>query len=314
MLRVLTYHRVGLPGDTPSLDPSLISATPLVFARQMEHLANRYHVVSMEEALNAAQKGTRLPKRAVLLTFDDAYRDFGEIAWPILRQYRLPATLFVPTAYPDQPEHCFWWDRLHQAVTCTSQIQLGETPLGSLPLGTWDQRRRAVWMLQDYVKTIPHAEAMALIDRTCASLAPKTVPRARVLGWHELRQLAQQGVTLGGHTRTHPLLPRLPLHQVREEVKGCLQDLEREVGNTLPVLSYPNGSHDEMVRAILKEEGVLLAFGGQDGENRLGPPAELLQLRRTNITLRTSLPIFRLRLRRAFTYLDLWRHRKQRSS
>src|SRR2546421_516354 len=103
VLRVLTYHRVDEPGARPKLNPGLISATPEVFDQEMSYLAANYHVVSMPELLQAYRTGTPLPPRAVLVTFDDAYCDFAEHAWPTLKRYRLPATLFVPTAYPDQP-------------------------------------------------------------------------------------------------------------------------------------------------------------------------------------------------------------------
>ena len=83
----------------------------------MGYLARHYEVVSLEEVLKAVEKETCLPKRAILITFDDAYCDFTDYAWPILRRLRLSATIFVPTAYPNQPYRGFWWDRLHRAFS-----------------------------------------------------------------------------------------------------------------------------------------------------------------------------------------------------
>src|SRR3712207_2813854 len=115
LLRVLTYHRVDEPDAQPTLYPGLISATPAAFEQQMRYLSKHYNVVSMAEVL-AAFQGAALPPRSVLVTFDDAYRDFAEHAWPTLRRYRLPATVFVPTAFPDRPQRIFWWDQLYHAV------------------------------------------------------------------------------------------------------------------------------------------------------------------------------------------------------
>lgn len=311
MLRVLTYHRVADMGNTPWLNPRLISATPAVFDRQMRHLADHYDVVSMEEVLDAVKKRVPLPRRAVLLTFDDAYCDFGEVAWPILKRHRLPATLFVPTAYPDQPERRFWWDRLYQAVAYTSRTEFRVAPLGSIHLGTPEQRRTGLRKIQDYVKAIPYTKAMVLIDRICAELGQGTPDRASVLGWDQLRQLAKEGVTLGAHTRTHPVLNQVSPEQIREEIRGSQEDLRREIGSVLPIFCYPSGSHDDLIVRILKEEGFMMAFTTLDGQNALGS-VDLLRLCRTNITRRTSLPIFRLRLHRLAAYLDMWRHRKQR--
>ncbi len=144
MLRILAYHRVAKLRDTPAVDSRSVSATPGGFAQQMEHLARFYRVVSMPEVLEAVEKGRPLPKRAVLITFDDAYADFAEIAWPILKQFRLHATMFVPTAYSNQPERAFWWDRLYQAFAATSRTKINVSPLGHLPLLPPDQKRRSL--------------------------------------------------------------------------------------------------------------------------------------------------------------------------
>ena len=89
MLRILTYHRVADIGTCPRLNPRLVSATPVEFEKQMRHLARSYRVVSATDVLEAVEFGRPLPRRAVLVTFDDAYRDFAEIAWPIMRRHGL---------------------------------------------------------------------------------------------------------------------------------------------------------------------------------------------------------------------------------
>jgi peptidoglycan/xylan/chitin deacetylase (PgdA/CDA1 family) len=308
VLRVLTYHRVADPEGSDTLDPGLISATPAVFEQQMRYLTRHYQVISIEEALAAVENGTCLPDRAVLITFDDAYCDFAEYAWPILRQYRLPATLFVPTAYPDQPDRSFWGDRLHRAFSHTSQTELNITSVGSLPFGTSEERRQSLKRLQSYLKTISHTEAMAIVDDVCSRLDGNRVAQKSVLSWEELRGLAREKITLGAHTRTHPIMTQLSPDQVREEIVGSQGDLRREIGHVLPVFCYPSGAHNDMVVNILKEEGFVMAFTTLDGHNDLHR-THLLRLRRTNITQRTSPLIFRIRLLRWATYMDAWRHR-----
>jgi hypothetical protein len=101
LFRVLMYHRVDEPDAHPALYPGLISATPAAFDQQMRYLAGNYRVLSMPEVLDACRTRTALPPRAVVITFDDAYCDFAEHAWPTLQRYSLPATLLVPTAFPD---------------------------------------------------------------------------------------------------------------------------------------------------------------------------------------------------------------------
>ena len=300
LLRVLTYHRVDRPDSRPDLYPGLISAAPEAFDQQMAYLAANYHLLSMGALLNAIQTGAALPPRATLVTFDDAYLDFAEHAWPILKRHRLPAALFVPTGFPDQPGRAFWWDRLHQSLRSTARRDALATPLGRLPLATEAQRKRAFSRLRTLVKSLPHDQAMTMVDHLCGQLSDSS-PQPAVLGWEALRQLAGEGVTLGAHTRTHPLLNRVPLAEARAEAAGSLRDLERETGPALPVFAYPGGqSSDEVVR-VLDRDGFALAFKTGWGINDLRRD-DLLRLRRINVGGRTTLPVLRARLLSYWVY------------
>lgn len=307
MLRILAYHRVAELRDTPAVSLRSVSATPLTFAEQMRHLATRYHVISVYELLDAVGSGTPLPARSVLITFDDAYADFAEIAWPILQRFRLPATMFVPTAYPDNPERAFLSDKLYQAFAATTRTILCGTPLGPLPLDSSADKRRGLRIVQDYITTIPHDEAMRLVESVCAQLVERPVYSGSVLSWDQLRQLAKEGLTLGSHTRTHALMTQVTTDRMREEIRTSQGDLKREIGTVLPIFCYPNGCHNDSVIVILRKEGIVLAFTTLSGQNKLDS-MDLLRMRRAVITPRTSTAVFYFRLLRVGVYLDAWRH------
>jgi len=294
-LRVLTYHRVDDYDENPWLDPGMISATPQVFEDQMRYLATNYQVVSVSDVITALGFGRNrsLPPRAVLVSFDDAYCDFEEHAWPILKHYKIPVTLFVPTAYPDHPERVFWWDRLYYAVQNTPRIGDLETPIGSLSLSI-PHRYHVYKALLGYLKSLRHTDAMVLVERFCNDLGVQST-KSHVLDWGSLRRLSQEGVNLGPHTRTHPLMNRVSLDDAREEAVGSLRDLEREVGPTLPVFAYPGGGFSNEIISSLASEGFSLAFTTIRGVNDLNR-SDPLALRRINVGARTTLPILRAQL------------------
>jgi len=93
-LRVLMYHKVNdLPGNSLTVPVSL-------FEEQMAQLRDLAFVpVSLAEVRAYYLEGTSLPPRAVLITFDDGYRDNLENAAPILHRYGYPAVLFAPIGY-----------------------------------------------------------------------------------------------------------------------------------------------------------------------------------------------------------------------
>ena len=294
VLSVLTYHRVDDPARCPHLAPGLIGATPTQFEEQVALLASRYRPVSMAEVLEASSGGAPLPPRSVLVTFDDAYRDFDRHAWPVLRRHGVPVTMFVPTAYPDHPDLRFWWDRLHAAIQAAPPEASVVVDGAELPLATAAQRSLAYRSVKEDLKRMGHAAAMARVEDLVGPFEDGVAP-VSVLGWDDLRRLAAEGVTLAPHSRTHPLLDRVPPDVLHDEVAGSLADLRHEVGSVAPVFAYPSGAHDEQAVAAVAEAGMELAFTTRRGGNDLRR-ADRLRLRRVNVGGRTPLPLLRAQL------------------
>ncbi len=302
ILRVLTYHRVDELGKNDNLHPGMISATPAEFARQMKQIALSYRVISMKDVLDSIEKQIPLPARSVLITFDDAYRDFSEHAWHILKEQKLPVTLFVPTAFPDQPERLFWWDRLYAALTHANKTDEVILENQSYSLKTPQATNDSCKKIRNVIKSLSHHQAMLEVDRICEELDSPPVKNC-VLSWGELRQLAKEGVTLAPHTQTHPLLNRIDQETAIKESTGSLNDLRREIGETLPVIAYPAGGVNDLVAKFLKEEGFKLAFTTRRGINNLDS-TDLLQLRRINVGQGTTLSIFRTQLLQQFRWFN----------
>ncbi len=86
---ILLYHHVS------STTPASTSVTPTVFEQHLQYLADGYNVISLEQAVTALKAGQLLPERAVVITFDDGYRNIYDNAHPILLKYAMPYTVFV---------------------------------------------------------------------------------------------------------------------------------------------------------------------------------------------------------------------------
>ncbi len=295
LLRVLTYHRVDSPQARPWLDPVLISASPEGFDAQMKYLADNYQPISVFDVLGALEKSgqTTLPPRALLVTFDDAYQDFEQHAWPVLKRYRIPVTLFVPTAFPDHPERHFWWDRLFHALHSKVKSEI-RTPIGNLAIGTELERSQANLRLKNHIKSLPNDKAIAFVEDIERQM--NISPKANcVLGWKELRKLAQEGVTLAPHTQTHPIMNHIPPGAMQTEALDSLHDLKRQIGETPPVFAYPSGFHNAEVVSAVRAAGFKLAFTTERGINILGRD-DPLQLQRINVGAQTTVPILQAQL------------------
>ncbi len=245
------------------------------------------------------------------VTFDDACRDFGEIAWPILRRHGVPATVFVPTAYPDHPELRFWWDRLYSALSGTSTRG-----------GAGSGFRAAAARDGGSATVEPSAGAAAgqgdAADRGDAGgrspLRSAWIHGPRRWRRAELERVAAADVAgcVGRrpHPAPHPALTRMWV-DARREIRGSRDDLQRELGAWLPVLaSIPSAITTTPSSAWRARRIQLAAVTCHDGHD--GQSADPLRLRRTNITRRTGQVAFRARLTSIGARVDRWRHRHER--
>ena len=107
---VLIYHRFGedkYPSTNIAVDR---------FSEQLEFLKkNNYQVIPLEQLVHSLQGGSRLPDRAVVITIDDGYRSVYTQAWPVLKKYGYPFTVFV---YTQNTENKHWnymtWDQIKE--------------------------------------------------------------------------------------------------------------------------------------------------------------------------------------------------------
>ncbi|MCH2376684.1 MAG: polysaccharide deacetylase family protein, partial [Planctomycetes bacterium] len=133
------------------------------------------------------------------------------------------------------------------------------------------------------------------VDDVCSQLGEPEL-LSEVLSWDALRALAKDGVTLGPHTHTHPLLDRVPPEVVQAEVSWSVQGLTREIGGTLPIFAYPGGHFDDTTTRILANEGIELAFTTRGGVNDLRRACDPLRLRRIHVGARTTRSVLRAQL------------------
>ena len=76
---------------------------------------------------------------------------------------------------------------------------------------------------------------------------PAWVARRPLLDWEELREIAQVGIDVGAHSRTHPRLRLLPPDEVAEEIAGAKHAIEQRIGRPVRCFAYPYGDYDDDV-------------------------------------------------------------------
>jgi peptidoglycan/xylan/chitin deacetylase (PgdA/CDA1 family) len=258
-LFVITYHRV-LPRPDPLLDGEPDVAA---FHWQMALLSKCFNVMPLYDALRALDEG-RLPPRTICVTFDDGYRSVHDLALPILRKFNLPATVFVTTSYIGGKGGNMWNDRIINAVQSLPDgiLDLTDIGLGSYPLTSVETRHAAVLRVTEAGKYLPPDERDSLIQRLDRMGGNTPVPL--MLEPEMLVTLERNGVELGGHTISHPILTSLDDERARHEIGGGKRELEAMTGKPARLFAYPNGKpgddFDARHVAMVREAGFSAAF------------------------------------------------------
>jgi peptidoglycan/xylan/chitin deacetylase (PgdA/CDA1 family) len=118
---ILTLHHV-CPARPEAFQPNrFLEVTPEFLDRLLRRLArSRIDVVSLDEMHRRYIEGD-FTRRFVCLTFDDGYKDFLRWAYPLLRKYKLPFTVFIATSFPDRLGE-LWWIALEAVIARNSRI------------------------------------------------------------------------------------------------------------------------------------------------------------------------------------------------
>ncbi|MEW9797768.1 polysaccharide deacetylase family protein [Alteromonas sp. CYL-A6] len=105
---MLLYHHVAT--DTPAST----SIAPAQFAQHMAYLAEHHTVLPLPEVVTALREGTALPDNAVVITFDDGYENIYHNAYPILKQYGFPYTIFINPGVIDRTPSQLSWAQVNE--------------------------------------------------------------------------------------------------------------------------------------------------------------------------------------------------------
>lgn len=282
-LPILRYHRVlPLAAASAYAFPHLVTPRD-VFERQMAHLRRTHHVLPLLEAVRGLREDD-LPRRAVAVTLEDGYRDAYEEAWPVLRRYEIPATLFLATGVLDQRRR-LWWDDVAEAMYRVASTEDQAPDPGPVP--EWVRRavrnagsdpRGAAERLVSGMWRAPRAERLEL-HRLLASLGEVSPEDSGglMLTWEEAREMSREGMAVGAHTRSHASLEELAEEEAYHEVSHSVGRISMELDSQIRFLSDPGARPSPQSEEILMRAGIEAALTGEPGLNAPNTPVHSLR-------------------------------------
>jgi len=256
-LTVLAYHDV---------------TDPERFTIQLDHLVESRRPISLSE-LDEALDGGGLPRRAVLVTFDDGDPSVLEVAAPLLAERGVPAVVFVVTDLlgTEAPP---WW------------LEAQALWLGSGHDDPANLVRR--------MKRMPDPQRRKVLAEL-RTAAPSPPPPQGQLRHRDLRELESRGLAIGNHTASHPCLPHCDLATLRQEISTAHECLTSSLGHPPTSFAFPNGDEDLRARPLLGDLGYRSAFLFDHRLSRW-PVVDRLRISRVRVSTGASLDRFKILL------------------
>jgi peptidoglycan/xylan/chitin deacetylase (PgdA/CDA1 family) len=272
-----------------------------VFAEQMRFIKRNYRVLSLRQM---AEELTSPPgyRQNVVVTFDDGYVGTYSDAFPILKEYGIPATVYL-TAGAVETGEVPWYDRIFlQFQQAASEVNVLLDSQRRFRLSSFWSRVDAAASVVSYLRTLPDEER----QQWCASFE-KAIPlrcadlRGSMMNWEQVDEMRREGISFGCHTMTHPVLSRLTPDAAQREVVESKWLIENRLGVPVEDFAFPFGKPGDcgsIGSGALLQAGISTAVTTVVGVNQ--PGGNLFRLRRMVQGNETSLAMFAYRLQRLF--------------
>jgi peptidoglycan/xylan/chitin deacetylase (PgdA/CDA1 family) len=281
-LLILCYHGTSLE-DEHKWRPALYFA-PQVLERRLQTLrATRCSILPLGEALQRLQ-ARDLPRRSVAVTFDDGTYDFYRQAYPLLKKYGIPVTVYQTTYYTDNPMPVFnlicsymLWKRRDHELGPIPELGLNQAMVLSTQLGRHQVVRSLVERAERENLTGREKNQIAqrLADWLGIDYAELTAKRIlQLMNAQEVAEIAKEGADVQLHTHRH----RTPEDEAlfRREIADNRQRLQSLIGQSARHFCYPSGVYRQEFVSWLEKEGVLSATTCDAGLAKAGDNPFLL--------------------------------------
>jgi peptidoglycan/xylan/chitin deacetylase (PgdA/CDA1 family) len=251
---ILTYHRVSeeMPGRYAD---SALWVTSGALDMHLRQLQKVFDVVPLSTLLAFPKSDRGLCS----ITFDDGWIDTYEVAFPLLKKYGVPATVFVPTDLIGKADG-FWFENL--AVLAGQVDENGKESqfvrYFNRLVPAWHPKalnEESMSGLVNHLKHFPADILAGLVGEAYEALHLARAGRKVTIGWEEIAEMGKYNISFAPHGSNHFILPTLSTDLKRQEIDLPLAVFRERGIPAEPVFSYPNGDWDHESINYLAESG-----------------------------------------------------------
>ena len=216
----------------------------------LEHLITNkiemgFHFVDIDTFVAASSKVLK-KRKLINISFDDGFADVFLYAYPILKKYRIPFTLYVTTDMPDGNAD-LWWLQLEALAN-------GDTEW-------FEQTMEQIYKSGKNIAASMHAITSSQIDTTLSKKMSIT--------WEQLRTMVSDGLcTVGSHGVSHSAMSLLSKDNALAELNHSRDRLQEMLGVEIQHYSYPHSMFNDTTNHLVWQSGYQTAVVGYGGLTR----------------------------------------------
>ena len=272
---VLMLHGVMAPHSQTSWTPLRPQISPDELKRTLDILSRYYKFITIDQTIDILEGKAAPIDNALLITFDDGYRNNIDYALPIFEQFGIKPILFVATGHLDS-RLPFWFDRIDYAL----QQNMGElisfeyqgneycfdaTSLPALKASYQNFRDDCKYAFTDDIdmNQLFNALSEMLESRSGKALRDICVEDdwSGIVSWEQLKETVKfNRIDVGSHTVDHWRLDSLSEPQIIAQLQQSKMRIEDELATQCQYFCYPNGNYNELAVSLTKESGYRAAF------------------------------------------------------
>lgn len=253
-----------------------------LFRQQIEYLKDNFSIVTMEQVLDVIGGTGKLPEQALLLTFDDGYIDNYTFAFPVLSEFGVQGSFFIP-GKTFVTHQLLDVNKIHYILASANILELVEDVKRQM-----DYYRGQEF---DYASTdelfYEYATAnrfdvkeTIFVKRMLQTVLPerlRNIISSNLFGKYvgvteeqlayelymsedQIRTMKKHGMFIGIHGYDHYWLGNLPIEQMEQDISMALEALNEFIDRKQWVMNFPYGNYSPDVLEYIKSKGACVGL------------------------------------------------------
>ncbi|MCY7374717.1 MAG: polysaccharide deacetylase family protein [Pyrinomonadaceae bacterium] len=287
-VNIVAYHRVV--ADIAKAEREAIRGLVVsteTFRRHCELLQTAFEVVSLETAAPFLDGTRRVKRPLAVITFDDGYLDFYEVAFPILNELGLPAVNFLPTNFMGggkilAHDRIFWLVKLAAEKRISIRAALEKAGIENAAKISGKRDSLAVCDALVHLPNARREKVISELERKIGESAFEYPREYQLLDWEQIGEMQGKGIDFGFHTANHVVLPLEDDAALETEIFAGKSELERRLNRKVVAFAYPNGAYNARIKNAVAKAGFEIAVTTERKIN-LPVKSDLLALGRISL-------------------------------